>query len=688
MRQDESLDVLESRFLVGRCDEIAVFIHKLTEASPLITILNVYGTAGIGKSFLLDEFVRHARSCQALAVTVDCDGFAASPDSFCRHLLQAIPPGSRERESGHAPPEACIQALNELAASQRIVLFLDQYEKMESLDQWLRDYFLRQLHPGVLLVIAGRTPLAEPWFLSPLWRQCVTKMPLAELELRAVVQYAGRSGVSDEVSVNRLWRYSQGHPLTLSLITFMLQQGGPIYDGMSFGGQEMLPYIVEQWLREVPGEHLRPLIEAASVLRHFNQESLSYVLDRDISPTEFYRLVRFSFIRKADRGWTVHSLMREAVNQELLARAPQRYEQLRGRGLRFYYDRFKQSRSFDANPRDATELMYYIGDALVRAFMNWFDVVPRLFEQVGVNSIDELKAYVERRRREAKEVRIELFDSHSNSQFNFSMTAEQTCYTLKWLDFDKLFSLGYDVVRVIRDPLKGIVGVAVVIPINRQTLPYLKASPRGSAYFSSLSAGEEAKLAVPATTRSGWFIETIDTESFNDASQQTAIGHLLHALIFTQELIVESPAPISYFIETHKSLGFEAVPGAAHTHYDGRTPADTFVIDMRNEKLISYIHRMIRNTGAGMSAGDIAGDWSGKAAGAEAAAPGEDRIMARNNLTQREKEVAKLLEQGLTNIEIAAKLYLSEATIKKHMKSMLAKLNASNRTQLLKKLLE
>jgi DNA-binding NarL/FixJ family response regulator len=62
--------------------------------------------------------------------------------------------------------------------------------------------------------------------------------------------------------------------------------------------------------------------------------------------------------------------------------------------------------------------------------------------------------------------------------------------------------------------------------------------------------------------------------------------------------------------------------------------------------------------------------------------------LERTDITAREKEVAKLLEQGRTNAEIASTLYLSEVTVKKHIKSMLGKLNATNRTQLLKRLLE
>ena len=62
--------------------------------------------------------------------------------------------------------------------------------------------------------------------------------------------------------------------------------------------------------------------------------------------------------------------------------------------------------------------------------------------------------------------------------------------------------------------------------------------------------------------------------------------------------------------------------------------------------------------------------------------------MNRPELTPREKEVALLLEEGCTNVEIAKSLYLSEVTVKKHLKSMMEKFSTSNRTQLLKRLLE
>lgn len=53
----------------------------------------------------------------------------------------------------------------------------------------------------------------------------------------------------------------------------------------------------------------------------------------------------------------------------------------------------------------------------------------------------------------------------------------------------------------------------------------------------------------------------------------------------------------------------------------------------------------------------------------------------RNQLTEREKEVLKLLSKGMLNKEIADALFISEKTVKNHISSIFRKLNVQDRTQ-------
>ena len=53
-------------------------------------------------------------------------------------------------------------------------------------------------------------------------------------------------------------------------------------------------------------------------------------------------------------------------------------------------------------------------------------------------------------------------------------------------------------------------------------------------------------------------------------------------------------------------------------------------------------------------------------------------------LTKREKEVLELIAEGLTNQEIATRLFLNSSTIDSHRKNMLTKFNAKNTAALVK----
>lgn len=53
-----------------------------------------------------------------------------------------------------------------------------------------------------------------------------------------------------------------------------------------------------------------------------------------------------------------------------------------------------------------------------------------------------------------------------------------------------------------------------------------------------------------------------------------------------------------------------------------------------------------------------------------------------SELTQREKDITRLVAQGLSNKEIAAQLFLSEGTVRNNIANIMEKLHLKNRTQL------
>jgi len=108
--------------------------------------------------------------------------------------------------------------------------------------------------------------------------------------------------------------------------------------------------------------------------------------------------------------------------------------------------------------------------------------------------------------------------------------------------------------------------------------------------------------------------------------------------------------------------------------------AKTYLLkDLPSEKLLATIRSTYR--GDIVLQPEIAAKLVKRASGQEAAADQEAAEQLTEALTAREKEVLALMVNGSSNSEIAARLFLSEGTIKNQVSSIYSKLGTSDRTR-------
>nr|WP_219820228.1 response regulator transcription factor [Pseudoclavibacter sp. RFBI5] len=106
------------------------------------------------------------------------------------------------------------------------------------------------------------------------------------------------------------------------------------------------------------------------------------------------------------------------------------------------------------------------------------------------------------------------------------------------------------------------------------------------------------------------------------------------------------------------------------------------VLDAARGKAVfspSALDRLVRAAANGSKDGAHHGDSVGTGQRPARDARGDELLAS---VTSREREIARYVAQGMTNAEIAAALYVSQATVKTHLASLFSKLHVTNRVQL------
>ena len=200
------------RRFVGRASEVELFRVALESAEPQFLLLYLHGPPGIGKTTLLDVYAEIATEAGASVVRLDGRDLVSSPQA----VLQGLEvPEVLDGESTIAG----------LSRDRRTVIMFDTYERLASLDEWIRTWFVPRLPSTALTVLAGRAAPDSAWRADAAWRELLRVVSLRNLSPADSRQYLQACGVNP-LRVDQLVGLAHGHPLGLSLLADVEMRGG------------------------------------------------------------------------------------------------------------------------------------------------------------------------------------------------------------------------------------------------------------------------------------------------------------------------------------------------------------------------------------------------------------------------------------------------------------------------------
>jgi hypothetical protein len=291
---------------VARELELALLRLVLADDGPVVVF--VHGIGGVGKSALLEEFGREARGLGAVVLRID--GGAIEPS--VRGFLEAL--AGRAGRSLASPASAAARLAS---LGPRVILTIDRYESLGSLDPWLRQVLIPALPSSVRVILAGRAAPAAEWplRLGRLFRS----LPLGNLPRNDAEHLLRRIGVgpADAERINRLAR---GHPLSLRLAAAAMI-AGPALDPDATTITALLEELTRLYLAKLDGPTRRAL-DAASMVRRATLSLLGAMLPHAAPQDAFDRLRSLPFIELTTDGLVVHDTIREVVAAYLRASDP------------------------------------------------------------------------------------------------------------------------------------------------------------------------------------------------------------------------------------------------------------------------------------------------------------------------------------------------------------------------------
>ncbi|MEO3858210.1 ATP-binding protein [Acrocarpospora sp. B8E8] len=278
---------------VGREEELAVFHAALYGGG--FSVLYVHGPGGIGKSALLRRFAHEA-------------AVAGRPVSMVDGRM--LEPAASEAEAELVLRDA------------DAVLLVDNFDRIQGLEGWLRERFLPRVPMGALVVIAGRNPPDMRWQADPGWAGALAVLPLRDLRAGDAQALMDSSGVPAELR-EPLLAFAGGHPLALLLGAAVAAKDGGAGRRWT-PNHDVVATLLDQLVGELPSAAHRHALEICAHAYMTAEDLLRAALPEDAG-TLFRWLRRLPFVESSSLGLFPHDVVRELLEADLRWRDPGGY---------------------------------------------------------------------------------------------------------------------------------------------------------------------------------------------------------------------------------------------------------------------------------------------------------------------------------------------------------------------------
>jgi DNA-binding CsgD family transcriptional regulator len=523
---------------------------------------------------------------------------------------------------GVPAPSSAPAAARAIADTGTDVLVIDSFERLNLLDGWIRNELISALPASVTVVLVGRRGPNVAWRTAPGWRSLLAELVLGPMTADEVDLLLAAHGVGGDDAA-RIRAFARGHPLAVVVTAEALARRPGLVLGSGAPAdavEELFSVIVD----DLPLPE-RGTVEAVSVLRRVTMPLLAAVVDgQDVE--EAWRTLRsLPFTTTTAAGLELSGVAAPVLLEALELRDPLRVRGLRARAAQSIVD----SLAVGLDWQSTADLLHLVQNPLIRNAYAPPGMLQHPVERARAEDRDEIVAIARK------------FTGEDSARL-----------TARW------WTMRRETFSIVRGGSGGVAGFSVTATLGDPSDVPLE-DPAIAAVADHLR-----RDPMPADARAVVFRWALGSRHGEQPTPEVAglvvdlkrtYLELRATLRRVYTVVAEWPvaAPVL------QTMGFDPLAEVAV----GDRP---------------FVLARLDFGPGGVDA------WIGRHVLAEqlpppSASPADRPLLL--TLTAREQEVIALLAEGMTNVQLAQALFISERTANRHVSNIFTKLGVHNRTQ-------